>query len=129
VALTQSAWAVARDHFSVAADLAAEIDEQCAALIGLGHAQRALGNAREGRSTIGIALGIARAHHRGRSAASATLALVGGGGRGVAVDLEDAARATLLRDALAGLDDTDVDMLVPVLDELALALVLNDAIA
>jgi DNA-binding SARP family transcriptional activator len=126
-ALTQSAWAVARDQFAVAADLAAEIDEQCAALIGLGRAQRALGHAREGRSTIGIALGIARAHHRGRAAAAATLALVGGGGRGVAVDLEDAARATLLRDALAGLDDTDVDLLVAVLGELALALVLTDA--
>lgn len=126
-AIGQSAWAVARDQFSVAADLAAEIDDQCKALIGLGRAQRALGHAREGRSTIGIALGIARAHRRGRSAAAATLALVGGGGRGVAVDLEDAARATLLRDALAGLDDTDIDLLVPVLGELALALVLTDA--
>ena len=126
-AISQSAWAVARDHFAVAADLAAEIDEQCAALIGLGRAQRALGHAREGRSTIGIALGIARAHHRGRAAAAATLALVGGGGRGVAVDLEDAARATLLREALAGLDDNDVDLLVAVLGELALALVLTDA--
>ncbi len=126
-ALTQSAWAVARDHFAVAADLAAEIDEQCAALIGLGQAQRALGHAREGRSTIEIALGIARAHRRGRAAAGATLALVGGGGRGVAVDLEDAARATLLREALASLDDSDVDLLVPVLAELALALVLTDA--
>jgi DNA-binding SARP family transcriptional activator len=127
IALTNSAWAVARDHFALAADLAAEIDEQCAALIGLGRAQRALGDAGEGRSTIGIALGIARAHDRGRAAAAATLALVGGGGRGVAVDLEDAARATLLRDALAGLDDADVDLLVAVLGELALALVLTDA--
>jgi DNA-binding SARP family transcriptional activator len=126
-ALSQSAWAVARDHFAVAADLAAEIDEQCSALIGLGRAQRALGHAREGRSTIGIALGIARAHHRGRAAAQATLALVGGGGRGVAIDLADAARATLLREALSGLDDGDVDLLVAVLGELALALVLTDA--
>jgi DNA-binding SARP family transcriptional activator/tetratricopeptide (TPR) repeat protein len=126
-ALANSAWAVARDHFALAADLAAEIDEQCAALIGLGRAQQALGDADEGRSTIGIALGIARAHRRGRAAAAATLALVGGGGRGVAVDLEDAARATLLREALAGLDDADVDLLVAVLGELALALVLTDA--
>ena len=126
-ALAQSAWAVARDHLSVAADLAAEVDDQCDALIGLGRAQRALGHAREGRSTIGIALGIARAHHRGRAAAAATLALVGGGGRGVSVDLEDSARAALLRDALSGLDDTDIDMTVSVLAELALALVLTDA--
>ena len=126
-ALGHAAWAVARDQFSVAADLAAEVDDQCDAVIGLGRAQRALGLAREGRSTIGIALGIARAHRRGRAAAGATLALVGGGGRGVAVDLEDAARAALLRDALAGLDDSDVDLLVAVLGELALALVLTDA--
>ena len=61
-------------------------------------------------------------------AAQAALALVGGGGRGVAVDVEDADRAALLREALDGLEgDDDVDLRVAVLGELALALVLTDA--
>ena len=96
----------ARDQFAIAADLAADIDDQCEPRSSVSAARNARsGHAREGR-----------VDHRNRarhspaptSAAAppraATLALVGGGGRGVAVDLEDADRAALLRDALDGLD-------------------------
>ncbi len=126
-ALVQAAWSVARRQFATAAELAADVDERCDALIGVGRAQRALGNARESRTALEAALTLARSNQRGRRAAQATLAFVGGGGRGVAVDLEDAERAALLRAALDGLRDDDVDLLVAVLAELALALVLTDA--
>jgi len=126
-ALAQAAWSVARRQFATAAELASDVDERCDALIGVGRAERALGNARESRTALEAALTLARSDQRGRRAAQATLAFVGGGGRGVAVDLEDAERAALLRDALDGLQDDDVDLLVAVLAELALALVLTDA--
>lgn len=126
-ALTQAAWSAARDQFATGADLAADVDARCEALVGLGRAQRALGQPVGSRSALEKALAFARYHRRGRAAAQATLALVGGGGRGVAVDLADAERAALLRAALDGLDDEDVDLIVPVLGELALALVLTDA--
>ena len=125
--LDQAAWSLARDHFTTAGEIATELDHRCDALVGVGRAQRALGHAREGRTALEAALALARTDQRGRAAAQATLALVGGGGRGVAVDLEDADRAALLRDALAGLRADDVDLLVAVLGELALALVLTDA--
>ena len=133
-ALGQAAWSAARDHLEIAAQLAEDIDDRCEALVGLGRAQRALGDAREGRATIETALALAKAHERGRAAAYATLALVGGGGRGVAVDLEDPERAALLRSALAGLErdsdssrGDDGELLVSILAELALTLVLTDA--
>jgi DNA-binding SARP family transcriptional activator len=126
--LAHAAWSVARDQFATAADLASDPDERAAALIGLGRAQRALGNAHESRVALEAALALARSNGSARAAAQAALALVGGGGRGVAVDVEDADRAALLRDALNGLDgDDDVDLRVAVLGELALALVLTDA--
>ena len=116
-ALAQAAWSVARDHFAIAADLAAEVDDRARPSSGSGAPQRALGHAAEGRSTIEIALAHRpRAPPRAAPPRSATLALVGGGGRGVAVDLEDAERATLLRAALDGWTSSDghddVDLLV-----------------
>ncbi len=126
-ALAQAAWSAARDQFTLAAELATDVDARCDALVGLGRAQRGLGHPLESRSALDQALALARSRGRGRSAAQATLALVGGGGRGVAVDLADAERAALLRAALDGLHDDDVDLLVAVLGELALALVLTDA--
>jgi DNA-binding SARP family transcriptional activator len=126
--LAHAAWSVARDQFATAAELASDTDERAAALIGLGRAQRALGNASESRIALEAALALARATGKARAAAQSALALVGGGGRGVAVDVQDADRAALLRDALHGLDDDDdVDLRVAVLGELALALVLTDA--
>jgi DNA-binding SARP family transcriptional activator len=126
-ALRRAAWSDARDQFARAAELSADADERCAAGVGLGRAQQALGDAAAGRSTIEDALAIARSHGRSRAAAHATLALVGGGGRGVAHDLADADRTALLREALAALDDADTDLLVPALGELALSLVLTEA--
>lgn len=126
-ALAQAAWSVAHDHFTVAATHASEIDHRSAALVGLGHAKRALGATHESRVVLEEALALAEAHGRGRTAAAATLALVGGGGRGVAVDVDDADRAALLRAALARLSDDDLDLRVPVVGELALSLVLTDA--
>ncbi|MDZ4825881.1 MAG: hypothetical protein SGJ13_05375, partial [Actinomycetota bacterium] len=127
VALESAAWAVAADQFERALSLADEIDQGCAARVGLGRARRALGDSAAGRAAIEEALALARAHRRGRAAAEAALALVGGGGRGVAIDLDDAERATILRGVLDGLAADDIDLVVPTLGELALALVLTDA--
>jgi DNA-binding SARP family transcriptional activator len=126
-ALGQAAWSVAREQFATAWAHASDVDDRCAALVGQGRAERALGNSAAGREKIDEALALARSHGRGRAAAEATLALVGGGGRGVAVELADRARTALLRTALDGLDPTDVDLLVATLGELALSLVLTDA--
>ena len=97
-------------------------------LIGLGRAQRALGNADESRVALESR---ARARPRQRAGACCRAGGTrarGRGGRGVAVDVGDADRAALLREALDGLDgDDDVDLRVAVLGELALALVLTDA--
>ena len=127
-ALAGAAWSTARDHFVAAARLAPVPGQKCEALIGLGRAQRALSDNADARSTLDEALALARVHGLRRAVAAATLALVGGGGRGVALDLPDAERAVLLREALAGLDADDAGLLVPVLAELALALVLTDAL-
>ena len=126
-ALARAAWATAAEHYATAVRLAADYEQRCAALVGLGRAQRALGDAHGSRVTIDGALTLVREQHLTRATAAATLALVGGGGRGVATDLGDAERAALLRVALEGLNPDDVDLLVPVLAELALALVLTDA--
>jgi DNA-binding SARP family transcriptional activator len=126
-ALAQAAWSVADDHFTVAAMHASEVDHRCAALVGLGHAKRALGDPHASRDILEEALALGQAHGQRRTAAAATLALVGGGGRGVALNATDAERNALLRAALAGLTDDDLDLRVPVIGELALTLVLTDA--
>jgi hypothetical protein len=71
------------------------------------------------------ALELARAHDLGRAVAATTLSLVGGGGRGVALDLADRERELLLRSALEQLGEDDRDLAVAVLAELALSLVLT----
>jgi tetratricopeptide (TPR) repeat protein len=126
-ALAGAAWATAREHFATAARLAADIEPRCEALIGLGRAERATGALHDARATLNDALALAQRHSLERAAAAATLALVGGGGRGVAVDLEGLQRADLLRAALAGLTAADDDLRVPLLTELAVAIVLTDA--
>jgi DNA-binding SARP family transcriptional activator len=126
-ALRRGAWSVAGTEFANAARIALAVDDRIDARVGLGLAQRALGEPEAGRTTLVEALAEARARGRGRGAAKAIVALVGGGGRGVAVDLGDAARARLWREALAGLSDED-PLLVPVLGGLAVALVLTDAV-
>ena len=126
-ALERAAWSVAADDFRTAAEMAPSIAQRVSALVGLGRALRAQGAPSDARATIEEALTVATASGLARQAAAAVLALVGGGGRGVAVDLADPDRASLLRRALAGLSDADSDLLVPVLSELALSLVLTDA--
>ena len=127
-ALARAGWASAREHFAAAARLAGNPEPRVDALVGLGRAQRALGASGEARATLEDALALAQLHELWRGVAAATLALVGGGGRGVAVDVPDAERAALLRTALSGLGDRDGDLLVPVLAELALALALTNEI-
>jgi DNA-binding SARP family transcriptional activator len=123
----RAAWARAAEHFSLAVRMAAEPHRRAEALIGMGRSQRALGEAVAARATLENALALARVHGLPHPVAGATLVLVGGGGRGVCPELTDAERARLLRAALDGLKPDDVDLLVPVLTELALALVLTDA--
>lgn len=126
-ALEAAAWSDAAQHFERALALVGEVDDRCHASTGLGRARRALGDATGGRVAIEAALALAQTYRRGRAAAEAGLALVGGGGRGVAVDLDDAERTNILRSVLDGLTGDDVDLLVPTLGELALSLVLTDA--
>ena len=125
-ALAGAAWSAARDHFAYAAAASSGAAPRCDALVGLGRAQRALGDAEGARATLDDAVRLARAHGLHRGLAAATLALVGGGGRGVARDVPDAERATMLRAALADLDAKDADLLVPTLAELAFTMWLTD---
>jgi tetratricopeptide (TPR) repeat protein len=97
-------------------------------MVELGRALRAVGDVDDARRVLEEARSVGLSAGASRVVAAATLALVGGGGRGSAIDLDDAGRAELLREALVGLGDEDVDLLVPVLGELALALVLTDAV-
>jgi DNA-binding SARP family transcriptional activator len=126
-ALWRASWAEADALHAQAERDAPTPAHRCQALIGRGRALRALSDVASARAAVEAARALARAHGLPREFAAATLPLVGGGGRGVAVDLPDAARASLLREALDGLTDADVDLLVPVLGELALALVLSDS--
>jgi len=126
-ALRAGAWAVAAEQFANAVGCASDVDSRIAARVGLGRAQRARGEPVVSRATLEAALAEARTNGRGAGAARAILALVGGGGRGVAVDLPDEARTVLWREAVAGLAEDD-PLLVPILGELALSLVLTDAV-
>jgi DNA-binding SARP family transcriptional activator len=126
-ALWRASWAEAEALHAQAERDAPTPAHRCQALVGRGRAERALSDVEGARATLEAARALARAHALRREFASATLQLVGGGGRGVAVDLPDATRASLLREALDGLTDADADLLVPVLGELALSLVLTDA--
>ena len=120
------------------------------ARIGLGRARRATGDRDGARQVLEEAVALASAHGLVPELAAATLSLVGGGGRGVAVDLADDERAGLLRAALDALEaagaggggpsgptaavarpalvPTTEALLVDVLGELALALVLTDQV-
>jgi DNA-binding SARP family transcriptional activator/tetratricopeptide (TPR) repeat protein len=126
-AMAQAAWQGAADHFRAAARLAPGPDGRAHALIALGRAERGSGDRAAAQAAAEEARALALEHGLVRRLAEATLALVGGGGRGVAVELPDAERAVLLRQALAGLDDeADTDLIQPLLSELALALLLTD---
>ncbi len=128
-AFGRAAWACAAEHFSVAARLAPDSERRADSLVGAGRSQRALGDSGGARAALeeALALAVADVHDLPRAVAAATLALVGGGGRGVCPELTDRERAERLRRALAGLRPDDADLLVPVLAELGLALVLTDA--
>lgn len=128
-ALDQGAWATASELAVLAASRAASPDQTADALVLRGRAQRALGEMGAAREALEAAIDISRREGLGRRLAEGVLALVGGGGRGVAVELPDADRARLLREAVAVLGDDDDDLLVRLLSELALALLLTDAVA
>jgi tetratricopeptide (TPR) repeat protein len=127
-ALARGEWSVAGEQFANAVRTAPTVGDRIAARVGLGRAQRALGDTAASRATLDDALAEARARGDGRGAALAILALVGGGGRGVAVDMPDAERTRLWREALAAIPDDDDPLAVPVLGGLALSLVLTDAV-
>ncbi|HEX7166548.1 MAG TPA: AAA family ATPase, partial [Acidimicrobiales bacterium] len=124
-ALEQSAWTAAARELSAVLDVASDPDERAAALIGLGHADRGRRLTGDARRHFEDALAVARDADLARRAAEAVLGLLGGGGRGVGVDLADHERANRLRRALAGLADGDDDLAVPLLAELAVSLVLT----
>jgi DNA-binding SARP family transcriptional activator/tetratricopeptide (TPR) repeat protein len=128
-ALDQGAWATAADLAAQASSRAASPEQTADALVLRGRAQRALGEMDAARESLDAVIDIARREGLGRHLAEGVLALVGGGGRGVAVELRDADRARLLREASDVLGDGDDDLLVRVLSELALALLLTDRIA
>jgi hypothetical protein len=129
LALTNAAWADAARHADAARRASTSDDERARALVVLGRAQRALGDVTSARASLDEARAIARGSGSADVLAAATLALVGGGGRGVALDLDDGSRAALLRDARDALASEHPNLLVPVLGELALALVLTDNVA
>ena len=129
LALAHAAWAEAARHFEASRALATTGDGRGRALVGLGRAQRALGDSAGARASLEEARSMARDGGLADVLAAATLALVGGGGRGVALDLDDASRAALLREARDALAEEHPNLLVPVLGELALALVLTDNVA
>jgi hypothetical protein len=125
-AIGLAAWATAADHAASCLERARGPEDRVAALVVLGQARRGQGDVPAARVALEEAVALSRREGLSRQLCAATLALVGGGGRGVAVDLPDAERAALLRDALDHLTERDVDLLVPVLSELALALLLTE---
>ncbi len=127
-ALAVGAWESALEHFSAAGSTARREEERGRALIGMGRAERGLGRAAAARRTLEEALEVAESAGLGHLRAEATLALLGGGGRGVALDMPDTGRAELLSRALAGVGPDRPQLLVAVLGELALALALTDRI-
>ena len=128
-AARHGAWGAAAERLEWAIARTGEERTAIAARIELGRVQRALGEMAAARTTLHAAMTAARASRSSAHAAAATLALVGGGGRGVALDLADAQRAGELEIALADLDrdgDAPPALVVSVLGELALALALTD---
>ncbi len=125
-ALAKGSWTVALEHFAGAERVSPDEASRGAALIGTGRARRGLGDLRGARLVLDEALGLARSSGLASLAAAATLALVGGGGRGVATEMPDGERTLLLRRAVDGLGPDEPALLVPALGELALSLVLTD---
>lgn len=126
VALQQSAWAAAAEEFTLVEAMASLGEERAVAAAGRGWAERGRGRMTEAHECFTRVLDVGRATKNGRLIAEAALGLVGGGGRGVSTHLCDDERALLLREAADGLrPDLDDDLAVPVMCELALALVLT----
>lgn len=126
-ALDQVAWAAAAElAISLVAEPASDPEERVGALIVLGRARRGMGDAVGAEEALAEALSLARLHGLRRRFGEAVLAVVGGGGRGIA----DPARlrwVPLLEEALAGLldDGTDDILRVPLLGALSVALLLT----
>ncbi|MCB0971366.1 MAG: hypothetical protein KDA97_07605 [Acidimicrobiales bacterium] len=119
---------VAADAFEAALDLAATAPaaERARIRVQLGGARRRQGRYPEARSLLEEALVAAREAGDAEVVALAVLELVGGGGRGVAPDLDHPERAALLDEALAGLGAGPLRLRTSVMAELALALQLVD---
>ncbi|MFN8037900.1 MAG: BTAD domain-containing putative transcriptional regulator [Acidimicrobiales bacterium] len=103
-ALRAAAWSDAAARFTWALAEGPAPAVGVPARIGLGRARRATGDREGARQVLEEAIELASAHQLVPELAAATLSLVGGGGRGVAVDLADDERASLLRRALDALD-------------------------
>lgn len=127
-ALARGAWEAALEHLSSAGSAAAAPGDRGRALIGAGRAARALGRPAEARAVLEEATALAHELHQPAMLAEATLALVGGGGRGVALAMPDAERAALLRAALDGVGPQHPELLVALLGELARCLALTDRV-
>lgn len=128
-ALATTAWVSADDWFNEILARRSDLTvDRVRALIGAGVALRACGRREEARTRLSEALAGARSLAEPRLVAEATLALVGGGARGVSDTMPDVQRASLLRDAIDGLSEADDDLSIPLQLELALALLLTEHI-
>lgn len=126
-ALAGGAWAMAANWFDRARALAGgDIAGELRAAIGAGRAHRGLGDRTAGRRSLDAAVRLATEIDDHRALAAATLALVGGGARGVCDQMPDSQRAEMIESALVGLGEADSDLAVPLELELAVALILTD---
>lgn len=125
-ALEKAAWATAGHHLALARHRPGfDADDRIRALVAEGRLRRAAGDRAGTFALLDEAISLARVHGRPRGRAQAVLALVGGGGRGVA-DLARHRWSSVIEEALAGLGPDDDDLRVPLLGAFALALLLTD---
>ncbi len=132
--LARSAWALAAGQLAAAGDHAVDDPAlRAEILVASARALHGLWNLAPAADAAREALDLARQHDRPTVLAAAVLLLVGRAGRGVAVDMSDEERISLLREALAALGPRAEDdasrrgLLAQVEIELALALLLTDA--
>lgn len=143
-ALDQSAWELAAGLFASAvsavrgvADTSGSASLLADALVGLGQARHRSGDRAGARIALDEAMEVARAHDLPVVLAESALLLVGRAGRGAGEGMADADQASLLREALAGLESMAADderaarreaLVLQLEGELALALLFTDAV-
>ena len=107
--LEQSAWDLAADQLHAALELVEDPRQRARILVMLGRAQHCLGDAAAAVAHLEDAARLAREHRLPIELAQATCNLVGRGGRGAAVEMDDQDRVARLTASLHGLDTWDDD--------------------